>query len=399
MAPHRGYRSGLHQMEPTAVSQVIEAAVRLFVGLGAAYVVIWQAVQWNHIEHTLPAAAAGATSGVTVGALCGWLWLMWYDRRHTAPSLRKSTAKVSMRQIASIALPICAGALIVNVGTTLDAVMMQNRLSSLGEETLRCLLGTETAAGLQFTEWVPFLYGSFTMAQNLAMLVPAIAQALGTSALPAVASAAAVKAWDKMRDHVEEVLFWTAAVAFPAGIGLTVMSGPVLQFLYHARPAGAALAVQPLMVLGIASVGMTISVPVNSMLQAMGHEKTPLALLVAGITVKAAVNYGLIGDAAWNLTGGAMGTLLCYGLVTILGLMRLKQCCPVKPRLWRCMWAPAGSALLCGGTAWYLSRICPQEMLGVVLPIAGGGTVYVLTMALCCGKKIGKWLAKRRRIR
>ncbi|MBQ9082302.1 MAG: oligosaccharide flippase family protein, partial [Clostridia bacterium] len=47
MAPHRGYRSGLRQMEPTAVSQVIEATVRLFVGLGAAYAVIRQARQWH----------------------------------------------------------------------------------------------------------------------------------------------------------------------------------------------------------------------------------------------------------------------------------------------------------------------------------------------------------------
>ncbi|MBQ9083158.1 MAG: polysaccharide biosynthesis C-terminal domain-containing protein, partial [Clostridia bacterium] len=363
------------------------------------YAVIRQARQWHDAMNALPAAAAGATLGVTAGALCGWLWLAWYDRRHTAPHLRNAAGKVSVGQIASVALPICAGALIVNVGTTLDAVMMQNRLGNLGEEVLRRLLGAETAEELQPAEWVPFLYGSFTMAQNLAMLVPAFAQALGTSALPAVASAAAVKAWDKVRDHVEEVLFWTSSVAFPAGIGLAVLSGPVLQFLYHARPAGAALAARPLMVLGIASIGMTVSVPVNSMLQALGREKTPLILLVAGVAVKAAVNQRLIGDPYWNMTGGAMGTLLCYGLVTVLGLLRLKQCCPVKPHLWRCMWAPAWSALLCGGTAWYLSRNCSGGWQGVFLPVAAGGAVYVLSMLLCCGKKIGKWLEKRRRIR
>ncbi len=415
MGPHRGYRTGLRQMEPAAVSQVIEAAVRLFAGLGAAALVLHLAMHrsrqdidlWGHavqdsgaaLSAALPLAAAGATAGVTAGALCAWLWLVWYDRAHTPEKLRKGTAAaVSTGQIAKVALPVCAGALVVNIGTALDAMMMQNRLNGLDAEVLHRLMG-EAAVLLQPAEWGAFLYGSFTMAQNLAMLVPAFAQAIGASALPSVAAAAAVQAWDKVREHTEEVLFWTAAAAFPAGIGLAVMAKPVLQFLYHARPAGAALAVQPLTVLGIASIGMTLSVPVNSMLQALGREKTPLVLLMLGVAVKAAANYRLIGDPAWHVTGAAMGTLLCYALVTVLGLIRLKQCCPVRPRLVRCMWAPAWSALLCGGAAWGLCRMFPDGLPGVALPIAGGGMVYVLSMLLCSGKKIRKRLANRRRIR
>ncbi len=415
MGPHRGYRTGLRQMEPAAVSQVIEAAVRLFAGLGAAALVLQLAMHQNRkgmdlwgnimqdsaeaLSAALPLSAAGATAGVTAGALCAWLWLVWYDRTHTPENLRKGTAvSVTTGQIAKVALPVCAGALVVNIGTALDAVMMQNRLNALDTEVLSHLMG-EAAAQLQPTEWGSFLYGSFTMAQNLAMLVPAFAQAIGASALPSVAAAAAVQAWDKVREHTEEVLFWTAAAAFPAGIGLTVMAKPILRFLYHARPAGAALAVQPLTVLGIASIGMTLSVPINSMLQALGREKTPLVLLILGVAVKAAANYRLIGDSAWHITGAAVGTLLCYVLVTVLGLIRLKQCCPVRPRFFHCMWVPAWCALLCGGTAWGLCRVFPDGLLGVALPIAGGGTVYVLSMLLCSGKKIRKRLANRRRIR
>jgi stage V sporulation protein B len=415
MGPHRGYRTGLRQMEPAAISQVIEAAVRLFVGLGAAAWMLHLAMRrdaqgmdlWgNAIQNSaeafsavLPLSAAGATAGVSAGALCAWLWLVWYDRTHTPEHLRKgAAAEVTTAQISRIALPVCAGALVVNIGTALDAMMMQNRLNVLGTEGLARLMG-DMATQMQPAEWAAFLYGSFSMAQNLAMLVPAFAQAIGTSALPAVAAAAAVQAWDKVQEHTEEVLFWTSAAAFPAGIGLAVMAKPVLELLYHARPAGTALAIQPLTVLGIASVGMTLSVPVNSMLQALGREKTPLVLLISGVAVKAAANYRLIGDAAWHITGAAVGTLLCYTLVTISGLICLKQCCPLRPRILRCMWAPAWSALLCGGTAWGLCRVCPGGLLGVAVPVFGGGMIYVLSMLLCSGKKIRKRLENRRGIR
>lgn len=415
MGPHRGYRTGLQQMEPAAVSQVIEAAVRLFAGLGAAALVLRLAMHrsqqgmdlWGHplaengeaLSGALPLAAAGATAGVTAGALCAWLWLAWYDRTHTSRQLRKASADpVTTGRIASVALPVCAGALVVNIGTALDALMLQNRLNQLGADVLQRLMGS-AAAQLQPEEWGAFLYGSFTMAQNLAMLVPAFAQAIGASALPSVAAAAAVRNWKQVQAHTEEVLFWSAAAAFPAGIGLSVMAKPVLQFLYHARPAGAALAVQPLMVLGIASIGMTLSVPVNSMLQALGREKTPLVLLLLGVAAKAAASWTLIDDPAWNITGAAIGTLLCYMLVTILGLIRLKQCCPVRPRICRCMLAPVWSASLCGLTAWELCRVVPDGLTGVIVPILGGGAVYVLSMLICSWKKIRKQLAKRRRIR
>ena len=101
------------------------------------------------------------------------------------------------------------------------------------------------------------------------------------------------------------------------------------------------------------------------------------------------------------MTGGAVGSLLCYGIVTLLGLWMLKKSTPVKPCLVHSLWAPALAAGLCGAAAWavraYTQSLPPMVQTGCA--IMGGGSVYVAVLLLCSRKKIRKWLANRRRIR
>ncbi len=96
LSVQRGYYEGLRNMVPTAVSQVIEALCKLFVGLLCAYLVMKRGMeefyqsgtvfgtaastQEEAVNLTLPLAAAGAIIGVTVGAALGFLYL-WLRHR------------------------------------------------------------------------------------------------------------------------------------------------------------------------------------------------------------------------------------------------------------------------------------------------------------------------------
>ena len=419
MAALRGYYNGLRNMTPTAISQVLEAMGRLIFGLGASYGVLKAACrsyansgevfgqrvfsEAEALSEALPYAAAGATFGVTFGAFCSLIYLLIYDRLRTPAALhRNAVSPIKTKKIAQVAIPICGGALIVNLGAMVDAIMMQQLLGTLTDSTLEEIVGSAMMQTLQPTERIPFLYGSFTMAQNLSMLIPSFAQAIGTSALPNVAAAAALHAWTQVRDGVEDVLYWTGALTFPAGLGMAVMAEPILGILYQSRPIGAQLAAHPLRVLAAASVFMTISVPVNSMLQALGKEKITVRLLILGMSAKTAANYMLIGRPEWNITGGAMGTLLCYVLVTTFGIFFLWKSCPVKPRLLRSIWAPMLSAVLCAAAArviWMGVYTFVGILIGTALAVMGAVAVYGTAMVICSGKKIGKWLENRRGIR
>ena len=93
-AIYRGYYEGLRNMAPTAVSQVVEALFKLFLGLGCSSWVLQRASEEYLLSGTvfgaavesadyaqaaaLPYAAAGAILGVTVGSLFSLLYLVLY---------------------------------------------------------------------------------------------------------------------------------------------------------------------------------------------------------------------------------------------------------------------------------------------------------------------------------
>lgn len=434
MSSLRGYYAGNRNMTPTAVSQVTEAVGRLVLGLLGAWIVLKKGQEqyqangtvWGNpvsteteaLQLMLPYASAAAILGVTVGAVAGLLVLYWYDfrlrKRFTFPSKKTGSSQVRTAQIAAIALPICAGAMIVNLGAIMDATMLQNRLTHVGIRALRLVYGMLIPIELNDREVIPFLYGSFTMAQNLSALVPTIAQAIASSALPSVAAASVSGNRKQLRTAVEDVLRITALLAFPAGIGLCVMAPPILNLLYASRPLGASIAVKPLMLLAVSSVFMTLSVPVNSMLQAIGRERLPLKLMAVGFIVKLGADLFLISIPELNMTGACIGTLLCYMIVLIFGLFFLRRACPEPPNIGKCLLPSFFAATVCGGSAFLLyqllrSRI--EEKWATILSLATAIVVYVIAVilgkilhytdvaVLPGGKKIAEYLEKHGWIR
>ena len=66
----RGYTQGLGNMTPTAVSQIIESACKLLVGLGLCAFLLRKGAAPE-------TGAAGAIAGVTCGTTLGLLFLLW----------------------------------------------------------------------------------------------------------------------------------------------------------------------------------------------------------------------------------------------------------------------------------------------------------------------------------
>ena len=89
-------------------------------------------------------------------------------------------------------------------------------------------------AYLQQPQALPtFLYGCYTMALTLYLLVPAITQAFGVSALPAVTAGLGPGKQGGAGDpDGASVLRVTALFCFPAGVGLSALAGPVTRLLY-----------------------------------------------------------------------------------------------------------------------------------------------------------------------
>lgn len=420
-AVYRGYYEGLRNMGPTAVSEVVEALIKLALGLGLAY----SAVQWGRVEYAgagtvfgiqaagtdqaefliMAFAAAGAVLGVTVGSLGAVLYLSlrWKIKgdgvglrtRKAAPPARPWGE--TLKNLLKIAGPVAAGSVAMNAAGLIDATFLQNRVAGIVENMPERLLAVYPGMIPEVYQANPssiptFLYGCYTLAMTLYLLVPALTQAIGMSALPAVTEAWARGDKPQLKERMSSVLGVTALVCFPAGLGLTALAGPVTALLYgqgEATPIVAGV----LMVLGPASLFAAMSTPVSSMLQAAGRADLPVKLLGVAMAIKISVNWFLCGVPEVNVKGAGVGTLLCYLFYAASQLVCLRRVTGVHLDLGKLFFKPFVCAALCGGAAWVFHR--GATTFGVPAWLAVGGAVCGGALVYVTGLLASKALEKK----
>jgi stage V sporulation protein B len=173
--------------------------------------------------------------------------------------------------------------------------------------------------------------------------------------------------------------------AIPAGIGMSVLSGRILNLLFGSRPSEVAVATPLLSVLGIAVIFASACSPINSMLQAVGHAKLPVKIMIVCASVKLIVNYILVGIPEINIMGAAIGTLICYVLIMVTSLVFLFRITSFSPDYISVFIKPLASGLLCAGaavgSAYIFDMFMPQR-LSVIPAIAVGATVYAAALIL-----------------
>lgn len=433
---YRGYYEGLRNMYPTAYSQVTEALVKLACGLLFASAAIkWGLSQYasegtvfgkavSTMEEAqlavLPYGAAGAILGIVVSTVAGSFFLWVYSRRRgdsiTTGMLESSapaaSSKVILKQLWTIAIPICLGALALNITTLIDVSSLTNRLSTAlanGKETVLGIYRGIIPESTPLSEIPNYLFGAYNMSVTLFNLIPALTTTFGVSALPAVTAAWASRNQNELRRNIESVWRVTSLIAFPAGFGICALAEPILTLVYKADPASIPIATPILRVLGIAAIFVALSSPTNSMLQAVGRVGVPVKLMLIGGALKLLVNFSLVPIPEINIQGAPYGTLLCYALIVVVSIPVLCHSAGIPLRFGKVFLKPLLAGAMCGIGSWatygLLSHIAGNTISSLVA-MGIGGIVYVLTLfsmkaivkydvlMLPGGEKIAKLLEK-----
>lgn len=412
---YRGYYEGLRNMYPTAWSQVLEALVKLVCGLLFACAAIRMGMEEYEGSGTvfgalvstpeqarlavLPYGAAGAILGIVVSTAAGSLFLWAYNRRRgdgiSAQMLEQAvpaaTGKEILKQLWTIAVPICLGALALNITTLIDVSSLTNRLSTAlasGEEALLSMYDGILPADMPREEIPNYLFGAYNMSVTLFNLIPALTTTFGVSALPSVTAAWTSQNRRMLQKNIESVWRVTSMIAFPAGFGICALAEPILTLVYQADPASIPIAAPILRVLGIAAIFVALSSPTNSMLQAIGRVKVPVRLMLIGGFLKLAVNFSLVPIPSVNIQGAPFGTLLCYMTIICISVPTLCRAAGVRLRFGKVFLKPLFAGALCGITAWagygLLSRVAGNT-ISASFSILAAGIVYVVVLFLTHG--------------
>ena len=105
----------------------------------------------------------------------------------------------------------------------------------------------------------------------------------------------------------------TSLIAFPAGLGMSVLSFPIMDLVYNTLGKGKlsgeiCISAQIMSIYAIGIIFVAISTPICSILQAIGRADIPLKILTIGVITKVVLNYILVGIPEINIQGAGIGT-------------------------------------------------------------------------------------------
>lgn len=366
---YRGYFQGRGNMTPTAVSQIIEQVVNTIFTLvfAAAF-----------LRFGVEAACAGGTVGTSLGALAAAVFLVWYHNNRGKMRIPseyrfKKTERYSysqlVKRIIAYSVPIALSIGLQYTGNLIDVSVTKARLLAAG-------FADETAS-----EMYSFLYKY----QQLLNAPIAVVASLGSTILPAVSAAVALRNKRLVKSRVDFAFRLCFMVTIPSAVGFSVLSGPIYRLLRYGQGSY-------LMMYGSAAVILMAIVQIQtSILQGSGKFYPVTFNLVLGIIGKIVTNYILIGIPEININGAIIGSVVSYCIPIALNGMLIRKRLKIRTRLPGLALKPAAAAGVMGAGVYALYRIFAGALfflknaylanaLATLVSIATGALIYAAVL-------------------
>ena len=421
VAIYRGYFEGQRNMFPTAVSEVVEMVVKVASGLTLGYLVMrigmgeYQSsgtvfgatypTLETAMQRLLAYSVAAAIAGIALGSLMAFVFLRVYYAKHRfvptqemlVDSIDARTQNETFKILVKTAVPIILSAFIMNISTTIDAVVIQNVLYNTSKNNSAGLIAqfdpkyaTELNSMVQGEiKLHTSLWGCFANALPLMQLVTTVTQVFGTSALPNVTAAYTSGDKKELKQSMETVLKLTMMFTLPAGFSLFALSNPIIQLLYG-YGFETEVSASILRVMGFSCIVVAASTPIMSMLQSLGKVNLPLILCTMAMVIKIATNYLFVSMVELNVTGAAIGSLVAFTFVFIVGMFLLVKHSKVRPDFINTILKPMICGAICAATAFGVYTLCNHFvgamrggfLISLIAAIIIAVIVYVVALML-----------------
>ena len=368
----RGFFQGQSNMTPTGVSQVIEAACKLLLGLLLAFLIM-------KLSENVIGSVAGAILGVTIGSVLAFIYL-YLEYRKTAPALEDNgatqpskTVRATMEELLTIAIPITIGSAGLQVINLIDNALIMRRL--------------QDAAGFNY-EAAKGLRGLYGTAQTLFNLPSALVMPFTISLIPAIAACMAKKDRKGALSTENSGIRIMTLLILPCGVGLCVLGQPIVRLLYSSNYTNADIATAGnlLSIVSIAVILNGLVLLLNAIMQAHGFVSLPVINMIVGGIVKVIVNFILVGIPEINIYGAPIGTVISFLVITVLDILCLNRTIKDPPNVLKLMARPALACLFMGMAAYsvdgLLSEVMSPKLSCIFGIMAAVGVYAILVLAL-----------------
>ena len=412
---YRGYYEGQRNMVPTAVSEIIEAVVKLVVGSLLAYgILVWGlnsnaathsflGIQFQNEDeamHTIIAfSVAGAIIGISLSSMVSWLYYFLKFRiqgdgipqEYYENSIEAREKRETFMTIIKTALPIAGGALVMSLASWIDSIIIQNVLLNLAnnhgdvlrEQYLR-FYSPESFSGKHITIHTN-LWGCYSNALTLMQLVTAVTQVFGSSAMPNVTSAWTKGDKGELRQSINTVLKLTMMFTLPMAFGLVVLAHPIMGLVYGKSPEIVEIGGNVLMVMGFTTIFTAIITPICSMINGVGKVKTPMILYIICMFVKIGTSWIFVSIPSVNIQGATAGSLISYALICVIGMYLLIRYTKIVPDFLSTTIKPFIGSVACAATAFFVNMLIEGHMphrVSTIISIVVAAIVYIAILLI-----------------
>ena len=294
----RGYCQGFEDMNPTAISQLIEALSKL--GFGVLFAILGIKKGFS-----VPMISALAVLGVTLGTALSLLFLVVARRKHKIVLQNVDTQKASVyyKELLKIAFPITLGSAVISLTRIFDMALIMRRLQDIGVSQFR---SNE-------------IYGAYTtLALPVFSLIPSLITPISMALIPELTVFIKKKNAVGEIETVEKALRLTSLFSMPASLALTVFSKQILSLLFNGQNEAIEIASPLLALLGGSVFFSCLITTTNAILQSYGCVKMPIVSMSLGVIVKALVSYFLLGVQEIGVYGAPLGSLACNITIVLL---------------------------------------------------------------------------------
>ena len=121
------------------------------------------------------------------------------------------------------------------------------------------------------------------------------------------------------------------------------------------------------------------------MLQSLGKMWLPLVLCSISMVIKIATNYLFVSMVELNVTGAAIGSLVAFAVVFIIGIYLLIKHSKVRPDFINTMLKPLIAAIFCAAAVYGVYTLCSMfvgNMISIIAAIIVAVVVYILALML-----------------
>lgn len=290
----RGYFQGVSNMYPTAVTEILEQAVKVSAGVLLA----------GLYRGDVASATAAAVFAVTISEVfsCIIAVAMYLTERPKVKPLYR-TAAVGAKSIFSYTVPLTISAIALPVGQLFESMAVVNILRG----------ATDNATAL---------YGIFSgCAVTIINLPVSVTYGLAAASVPQISPLAAKGDKSGAMQKIRTSLLYTLAISVPFAVALYIFAPLTVRVIFPSLDTGEKqLLISLVRLMSVNAVTSSMVQTSSACITSLGKPLWSMAVQWSCAVLRIALSSALVAFTSLSITGAAVSANICYFVAIVLNL-------------------------------------------------------------------------------